>query len=140
MSEPGSGNDANERPRRYIVVEAERIEKDKERAAMRLLRRNPDHAAQWLASLDLAIADLAGFPGPRSHAVDDLASNRFGLEVRRMLYYGLGKRRSGTPYRILFTVIEPAPGGESEGIIRVLRILHGASDPFGPEPGSEESA
>jgi hypothetical protein len=54
-----------------------------------------------------------------------------------MLYYGPTGRRSGTPYRVLFTIIEPAPG-ENEGVVRVLRILHGASDPFGPEPDNQE--
>ncbi len=137
MSEPGPDDD-DERPRRYVVVEAERIEKDKERAAIRLLQRNPDRAAQWLASLDLAIAELADFPGPRSHPKEEDASDRFGVEVRRMLYHGPSKRRSGTPYRVLFTIIEPPPG-EDEGVIRVLRILHGASDPFSPPPGDEES-
>jgi hypothetical protein len=56
-----------------------------------------------------------------------------------MLYHGPGKkRRSGTPYRVLFTVIEPAPG-EDEGVIRVLRILHGAAEPFGPQPQANEN-
>jgi plasmid stabilization system protein ParE len=125
--------------RRYQVVRAERAEKDQDDA---FLRRNgllgPRVAAEWLKGLDNAIADLANFPGPRSHTIDDLASNRFGVEVRRMLYYGPTGRRSGTPYRVLFTIIEPAPG-ENEGVVRVLRILHGASDPFGPEPDNQES-
>jgi plasmid stabilization system protein ParE len=125
--------------RRYQVVRSERAEKDLDDA---FLRRNgllgPRAAGEWLKELDYAIDDLANFPGPRSHAIDDFASNRFGLEVRRMLYHGPGKQhRSGTPYRVLFTIIEPAP---DEGIIRVLRILHGASEPFGPEPNDEESA
>jgi len=132
------GPDEEEQKPRYVVAEVERVDVDREAVFLRLLSRDPDYAARWLKSLNRAIARLADFPGPRAHAVDAAASARYGLEARRMLYHGPGKRRAATPYRVLFTVIEPAPG-ESEGIIRVLRILHGASDPFGPEPGSEES-
>ena len=141
MSDDQNGAGNPEPPRtRYAVIRAERVEKDRDDAFLRLSSRDPIYAARWLAGLDHAIAELADFPGPRSHAIDDFASNRFGIEVRRMLYHGPGTRRSTrTPYRVLFTIIEPAPG-EDEGIVRVLRILHGASDPFGPEPNSEESA
>ena len=131
----------DEPSRRFEVIRAERAELDQDKAVLRWNRvLGPRAANEWIAGLIKAIAALAEFPGPRSHPKDEDACDRFGIEVRRMLYYGPSKRRSGTPYRVLFTVIEPAPGGEHEGIIRVLRILHGASDPFGPEPGSEESA
>ena len=54
-----------------------------------------------------------------------------------MLYFGPTHRRSGTPYRILFTIVEP-PEGEDEGVLRVLRILHGARLLVGEKPGEQE--
>jgi hypothetical protein len=65
-----------------------------------------------LAGLRRAIDELPDFPGPRSHAIDERASARYGYEVRRMLYYGPTRRRTGTPYRVLFTMGAPpsSPG------------------------------
>lgn len=129
--------DAGGRPRRYRIVESERVEADRESAFLRLLSYDTGYAARWLEDLNRIITDLPNFPGPRSHAVDAEATARFGSEVRRMLYFGPTRRRSGTPYRILFTVVEP-PEGEDEGILRVLRILHGARPLAGEKPGEQE--
>lgn len=126
--------------RRYRIERTERAEMDQDDAFLRLNRLlGPRAAGDWLAGLVKAVAGLVEFPSPRSHAIDEAAGDRYGLEVRRMLYFGSRNRRSHTPYRVLFTIIEPAPG-EDEGVVRVLRILHGASDPFSPQPGDEESA
>lgn len=131
--------DAGGRPRHYHVVEAERVDADRETAFLRFLSHDPNYAARWLKDLNRAIAQLPDFPGPLSHAIDERASVLYGREVRRMLYYGPTRRRSGTPYRVLFTVIHPAEEGD-ETVIRVLRILHGAQEIGGREPGEEGEA
>jgi plasmid stabilization system protein ParE len=97
---------------------------------------NPDYAFRWYTDLRRAIAGLANFPGPLAHARDEEASAYYGFEVRRMLYFGPGSRRSGTPYRVLFTILPPPPD-EDETIIRVLRVLHGSQELAPPqsEPG-----
>lgn len=77
----------------------------------------------------MAVEDLTGFPGPLSHARDEDATDHYGREVRRLLYYGPTRKRSGTPVRILFTILPPdpaAPPEEAESVIFLLRLLHGA--------------
>ncbi len=111
---------------RYRVTETEPAEAEREAAYLRLARLlDPDYAFRWYEDLRRAIEDLAGFPGPLSHARDEEASAFYGYEVRRMLYFGPGNRRLGTPYRVLFTILPFAPD-EDEAVIRVLRVLHGA--------------
>lgn len=65
---------------------------------------------------------------PRRHAVAR-ENDLYGVEVRRMLYFGPSKRhrRSLTAYRVLFHVIEPT-AEDAEGVVRVLHIWHGALD------------
>jgi hypothetical protein len=49
--------------------------------------------------------------------------------VRRLLYYGPTHKRTGTPVRILFTILAPDPAAQSEeaaAVIFLLRLLHGA--------------
>lgn len=124
----------------YRVEPTELAEAERDAVYLRLNRLfGPEYAARWLTGLMQAMNALGEFPGPRSHPRDEKTSERLRVGVRRMLYHGPGKRRSGTPYRVLFTINEPAPG-ENEGVVRVLRILHGAADPFSPEPADQESA
>ncbi len=83
------------------------------------------------------MAELADFPGPLSHARDEEASVRYGREVRRLLYYGPTRRRTGTPVRILFTVLPPdpeEPPETAEAVIFLLRLLHGAQALTPEEP------
>jgi plasmid stabilization system protein ParE len=117
--------DAPEPSRRYQVETTDRAAAEREDAFLNLLRYSPEYAGRWLKGLNRALTNLPDFPGPRSHAVDPEATALFGRETRRMLYFGPTRRRSGIPYRVLFTVIEPT-GGETHGVIRVLRIVHGA--------------
>jgi plasmid stabilization system protein ParE len=122
----------------YSVLESDQAQAEREATFLRLGRIvGPEYAQQWHDGLLLAIAELAGFPGPRAHATDEGASARYGVEVRRMLYFGPGRRRSGTPYRVLFTVI-PSADDEEEAIIRVLRVLHGAQQPPGQAEEDQE--
>ena len=75
------------------------------------------------------MTDFDGVPRPLSHARDEAASARYGREVRRLLYYGPTRSRSGTPVRILFTIFPPAPDDPpetAESVIFLLRLLHGA--------------
>ena len=70
-----------------------------------------------------------GFPGPLSHAKDEEASALYGREVCRLLYFGPTYRRTGTPVRILFTILPPDPNEPletAESAILLLRLLHGA--------------
>ncbi len=131
--------------RRYAVFVTDRAEADAQNAALRLARQlGPDYVARWQSDLEKALAELAHFPGPRSHARDEEASALYGYEVRRLLYFGPStqpgqnrtRRGSGAAYRVLFTIMPPAPG-ESESLIRVLRVLHGAQSL--QEGGSEEN-
>jgi plasmid stabilization system protein ParE len=112
---------------RYRVEEADLAESDREDAFFWLLSTaGPEYADAWHRGLLQTIQQLAEFPGPRAHpVVRPLTGER--PEIRRMLYYGPQGRRSPTQtrYRVLFTVIGPVEG-ESEGVIRVLRVLHGA--------------
>jgi hypothetical protein len=75
------------------------------------------------------VDDLISFPGPLSHARDEDATDHHGREVRRLLYYGPTHKRTGTPVRILFTILAPDPAAQSEeaaAVIFLLRLLHGA--------------
>ncbi len=93
-----------------------------------LNRRDPDYAARWEAGLSQSLQDLLGFPGPLSHARNEEASGHYSREVRRMLFYGPTKRRSGMPVRVLFTLLPPAPDDPpetAETVIFLLRLLHG---------------
>lgn len=125
----------------YAVFVTDRAEADVQNAALRIARLlGPDYAARWQSDLEQALAQLAHFPGPRSHARDEEASALYGYEVRRLLHFGPSarperdrpRRDSGTAYRVLFAILAPAPG-ESESLIRVLRVLHGAQSLGGGE-------
>ena len=80
-----------------------------------------------------------GSPASISHAREEEVSAYYGREVRRMLYYGPTKRRSGTPVRILFTILPPDPDDPpetAESVIFLLRLLHGAQ-PLIPDDPAE---
>lgn len=93
----------------YVLVVNDRAEADRDRLYLSRLRRDPDYAKIWDDGLTAALDDLCEFPGPLSHAKDEAASALFGREVRRLLYYGPTRRRTGIPSRILFTLLSPAP-------------------------------
>lgn len=123
---------------RYRIEEADLAEADREDAFFWLLSTiGPEYADAWHRELLQAIQQLAEFPGPRAHPVVRPATGE-RPEIRRMLYHGPRGRRSRTQtrYRVLFTIITPAQG-EGEGVIRVLRVLHGARQTEGPN-GTEQ--
>ncbi len=115
-------------PRRYVLVSSDRYDADRENHVLFLNRRlGPVYAGKWYDDLLLTVNSLTGFPGPLSHARDEDASDQYGREVRRLLYHGPARRRTGTPVRVLFTLLPPTkddPGGET--VILLLRLLHGA--------------
>ena len=85
---------------KYILVFSDPADADLDRMNISLNRRDPDYAVRWEAGLSQALQDLLDFPGPQSHARDEEASAHYSREVRRMLYYGPTRRRSGMPIRV----------------------------------------
>ncbi len=121
---------SEESPRRFAIVESDPFDADRDRAILFFNRSlGPDRAQEWAVGLVRAIAALTGFPGPLSHARDEEASAFYGREVRRLLYYGPTRRRSGTPVRLLFTLLPPDPDDPpeaAESVLFLLRLLRGA--------------
>ena len=123
----------------YALLFSDPADADLEQLSLSYNRRDSDYAARWEDGLSQALQDLLDFPGPLSHARDEEASVHYGREVRRMLYYGPTKRRTGIPIRVLFTLLPPAaddPPETAETVIFLLRLLHG-SQPLlrdAPEP------
>jgi|GEM_PF-1920126 len=116
-------------PTRYVIVESDRFASDRDRTVLGFNgRQGPEQANTWYKGLIQALDDLPGFPGPLSHGRDEDAMDFYGREVRRLLYFGPTRKRSGTPVRILFTVLPPAPDEPpetAESVIFLLRLLRG---------------
>ena len=113
---------------KYVLVFSDPADADLDRMNISLNRRDPNYAVRWEAGLSQALQDLLDFPGPLSHARDEEASAHYSREVRRMLYYGPTRRRSGAAVRVLFTLLPPAPDDPpetAETVIFLLRLLHG---------------
>ena len=101
----------------YTVGLTERAEVDADDIFLRYNRSVPDQGARWQNGFTKALASLASLPNRCPVAREDA---RFaGIVVRRLLF---GK------HRILFHVIEPGEG-ETEGSVRVIRIIHGSRAP-----------
>ena len=130
--------DADETPIRYVVVESDRYEADRDRAILSVNRiLGPRAAGDWAAKLSRTLSDLPNFPGPLSLARDEEASAHFNREVRRLLFYGSARRRSGAPIRIIFTLLPPAPDDPpetAETVIFLLRLLFGAQSLLRDDP------
>ncbi len=117
---------------RYVIVWSDPSADDLDRLNFSLNGRDPAYAERWDAGIRQAVLDLTDFPGPLSHARDEEASDQYGREVRRLLYYGPTRRRSGTPVRVLFTIFPPDPDDSpeaAESVILLLRLLRGAQTP-----------
>jgi plasmid stabilization system protein ParE len=126
---------------KYVLITSDQAEMDRDRLYLSRLRQDPDYAKRWDDGLTAALDNLLGFPGPLSHAKDEAASALFGREVRRLLYYGPTRRRTGVPSRILFTLLPPAEGEPpetAETAILLLRLLHGTQALLPDDP--EEDA
>ena len=121
-------NFPEEASRRYVIVYSDRASADLD--SLNLFHNGRDHvyADRWNGAFHQAVNDLTGFPGPFSHARDEDATGHYSREVRRLLYYGPTRKRSGTPVRILFTILPPAPDEPpetAEAVIFLLRLLRG---------------
>ena len=112
-------------PRRYRVILSDIAEADRDRNYLHVQRIvGTDFAHRCLEHLKRALDGIPVLMGPRIHPIALEESERFGVEVRCLLYRGpTGK--SQPAYRILFMIHEPAPD-ESEGAVLVLRIVHGS--------------
>ena len=121
--------DPDEAPRRYVVVESDRFEADLDRAVLSVYRLlGPKAAGEWAVGLSRALSALPDFPGPLSHAQDEAASAFYSREVRRLLYYGPTRRRSGTPVLVFFSVVPPDPADPpevAETVLFLLRLMQG---------------
>ncbi len=121
----------------YAVVYSDPADADLERMSFYFAGRDPEYAVRWEAGLRQAVQELPDFPGPLSHVRDEEASAHYKREVRRMLYYGPTKRRTGTPVRVLFALLPPAsddPPETAETVIFLLRLLHGAQSLLRDDP------
>jgi len=115
-----------EASRRYLVEFTEPALIDADAAYLWLSEQaGPEYAIRWYEGLFEAVQSLASLP--RVHAVAP-ENDIYGVEVRRLLYSGPFRRRGGNVYRILFYILEPQED-ESEGIVRILHIWHGAKRP-----------
>lgn len=122
----------------YVIVYSDPADADLDSLNFFYNSPDPIYAVRWFKGIHQAVDDLTEFPGPLSHARDEEASARYGREVRRLLHYGPMRRRTGTPARILFTVLPPdpeEPPETAESVILLLRLLHGAQTliPDAPE-------
>jgi hypothetical protein len=91
---------------------------------------SPERANIWYAGLLAAFDSLRTLPNRCPIAPEDY---HFPEVTVRQYIYG-NKRRA---YRILYHVVEPEVG-EEVGVVRVLRVLHGAQPHLGSGIGSEE--
>jgi plasmid stabilization system protein ParE len=105
----GAGTGADE-PRRYRVDVSDTAEQEADTVYLWMqTNRGLSQADRWYRGLYQAYQSLTTFPN-RFEAVPHRQ------DVRRMLY---------GQYRVLYRVIEPDVP-EEEGIVRILRVLHGA--------------
>ena len=126
----------------YVLVASDRAEADRDRLYLSRSRQDPEYAKAWNDGLTAALDALREFPGPLSHAKDEAASALFGREVRRLLYYGPTRRRTGIPSRILFTLLPPAPDEPpetAETVILLLRLVHGMQALLPNDPEEDPS-
>ena len=82
----------------------------------------PEQAFAWYTGLFVEALQLSTMPR-RFERVRN--SDRYGGEVRRMLY-----GRGPVAYHLVYRIIEPAED-ESEGVVRILHVYHGASQAAG---------
>ncbi len=92
-------------PVRYLVEFTEPALAEADAAYLWLSEHSSlDYAIRWYEGLFVAAQGLSFLP--RSQAIAP-ENDRYDVEVRRLLYYGPSRRRTGTVYRILFYIIEP---------------------------------
>jgi hypothetical protein len=111
---------------RYVIYFSDRALAERDSAYLyQMSILGLEYARDWLARFQIEMGKLKEFPGPKANAIDDEASEIFGKETRRLLYYGPRKQRRRVPYRVFFTITEPL-GADDEGVLQIVRILHGS--------------
>lgn len=107
----------------YEIFLTDKADEDREHAVFRLIGiLGPESAAAWGEGLLTIIEGLPNFPGPLANAIDKNESTSFGCEVRKLLYSGSRRRKSGAAYHVQYTIMPP--DAENVRMIRVLRLLH----------------
>ena len=121
----------------YEIFLTDQADEDRESAVFRLIGiLGPESAAAWEEGLITVIGSLPNFPGPFANAIDENESTSFGCEVRKLLYSGPRRRKSGAAYHVLYTILPPDVGNIRT--IRVLRLLHAARGTVESGEGSGE--
>ena len=101
----------------YLVELTEKAQIEVDRIYLWHSKRDLDLAHRWHEGFVTTLNSLTAMPGrcPIARENEDFS----GITVRQRIY---GK------YRILFHVIEPQEP-ETEGLVRILHVLHGAQKP-----------
>lgn len=99
---------------RYRIEYTDAAKEEIERAYLwRVASVSPEAAVRWAEDLRTKVDTLAEFPYRNERAPEYAGA---GAGVRRLL---LGV------YRVLYLIVEPE-ADETEGIVRVLHVYHGA--------------
>lgn len=85
----------------------------------------PDYAILWYEGLFEAAQALSSMPYANSLAPEN---DNYGVEVRRVIYFGPRGKTRRNAYRILYFIIEPS-ADDDIGVVRILHIWHGARNP-----------
>lgn len=104
----------------YRVEMTDVAEAEAEQAMFWLLGVSPDYAGKWYDGLLRSFEGLSEMPYRFPIAPVPMPEE---YDIRMMLY----GRRSHM-YRVLFRIIEDPQSDGSEGIIRVLHVVHAARD------------
>lgn len=115
----------------WAVVYLDNADTDAE-AAHRFLTPlvGEDKATEWLRGFYQTTENLANFPGPSAHPIDEEASRITGRATRKMLCRGGTRQKTiGASYRVYFYTVEADDETERGGIF-ILRVLHGAAGPW----------
>jgi plasmid stabilization system protein ParE len=105
----------------YDIIISELAEADVEAVFQRLLLRSPNMAVQFRNGIESAFASLAQMPRRCAIAPDN---KQLEHPMRQLIY-----RQGATAYRILFSVFDAVD--DASGLVRVLRVRHGAQQHLG---------
>ncbi len=116
----------------YDVDVTDPAEVDVDRFYLRYSRRSPQQAQRWLDGLTAALASLSSLPSRCSLAREN--ERHDGMVLRQLLY-----RFGSATYRIVFRVIEPEPGSDGRGAVRVMYLRDARQQVFGAVGDEEEN-
>lgn len=126
MVQFNKASEQDSEPVHYLVEWTEPALLEADAAYLRLSQYpGPDYAILWYEGLFVAGETLSTLP--RIHSVAP-ENEEYNVEIRRLLYHGPSGRRSSRVYRLLFYIIEPQQD-ETEGVVRIMHVWHGAKEP-----------